>query len=172
MTKNYYLPIVLAIAMICCIVPESLMAKRTKYKLDVETPDKAEQEEETMSKGSFMVASHCKDCNNGYNISQIEFTGYDKPQSSSTETFFITNHTDRTMSGVTLYIEYLDLEGRQLNKKFLRLTCIIPPGETRIANIPSWDKQKQFHFINSDASKKGGLPYRVLFDPVAFYLRF
>lgn len=152
--------------------PTVISAKTTQYKLDIEKKSKAEAEEQQMAKGSFMVASQCERCNNGYNLSQIEFTGYDKPQSSASETFFITNRTDRTLTGTTLYLEYLDMEGKQLHKKFVKLTCVIPPGETRIANIPSWDKQKRFHYIKSEASKKGGLPFRVVFDPVAFYLRY
>lgn len=143
--------------------------RTTKYSLKVESNS---AEEEEMTRGSFMVASHCPDCNKGYNISQIEFTGYDKAQTSAVETFFITNRTDRTMSGVSLYIDYRDSEGRQLHKKFVKLNCNIPPGETRMAEIQSWDKQKRFHFINSPAAKRGGVPYTVTFDPVAYYLRF
>lgn len=147
-------------------------ARKTGYKLTVEKESKAAKEEEQMSKGSFMVASQCTDCNNGYMLSQIAFTGYDKAQTSSTETFFITNNTDRTMTGITLYIEYLDGNGRQLHKRFVRLSCNIPAGETRRADIDSWDKQKSFHFEKSAASKRGGIAYNVIFDPVAFYLRF
>lgn len=147
-------------------------ARKKGYRLTVEKQTRAEKEEQKMSKGSFMVASECNDCNNGYRINQIVFSGYDKPLRSSKETFFITNNTDRTMSGVTLYITYLMPDGRQLNKRFVRLSCNIPPGETRIADIESWDKQKSFYYEKSDAGKKGGTPYTVAFDPIAFYLRF
>lgn len=154
-------------------------AKRTGYKLaktskaqKSQSGDPEEEDSDQFIKGSFMVASQCRDCNNGYMISQVAFSGYDKPAQASKEVFFITNNTDRTMSGVNLYLEYLDLEGRQLHKRFLRLTCAIPPGETRMAEVPSWDTNHSFHFIDSKDSKRGSVPYRAIIDPVAFYLKF
>ena len=42
----------------------------------------------TMKRGSFIVASQCGDCNNGYTISQIAFSGFDKPGASSMESSF------------------------------------------------------------------------------------
>mgnify|MGYP001245759948 FL=1 len=127
--------------------------------------------EQTMKRGSFMVASQCEDCNNGYTISQIAFSGFDKPGASSMESFFITNHTDRTMSGVSLYIEYLTPDGRQLHKRYVKLDCNIPAGETRKCDIKSWDTQRSFHYELSRASRRSS-PFSVRFDPVAFYLRF
>ena len=124
-----------------------------------------------MKRGSFMVASQCEDCNNGYTISQIAFSGFDKPGSSSMESFFITNRTDRTMSGVSLYIEYLTSDGRQLHKRYVKLDCNIPAGETRKCDIKSWDTQRSFHYELSAASRRSS-PFTVRFDPVAFYLRF
>ncbi len=127
--------------------------------------------EQTMKRGSFMVASQCEDCNNGYTISQIAFSGFDKPGSSPMESFFITNRTDRTMSGVSLYIEYLTPDGRQLHKRYVKLACYIPAGETRKCDIKSWDTQRSFHYELSRASRRSS-PFTVRFDPVAFYLRF
>ncbi len=162
--------IILAIMMPCCAT--MTYARKTGYKLTVRDENKADKEEQQMSKGSFMVASQCTDCNNGYKLSQILFTGYEKPQNSSTETFFITNNTDRTMTGITLYIEYLTTDNRQLHKRFVRLSCNIPPGETRLADLTSWDKQKSFHYEKSAQSKRGGIAYKVIFDPVSYYLRY
>ena len=162
------------IAALLIILPGVLPSEARKkgYSLKTETRSRPESEEQKMEKGSFMVASQCTDCNNGYMISQISFSGYDKPQSSPTETFFITNGTDRTMSGITMYVEYLTLDGRQLHNRFVRLVCNIPPGETRMADIKSWDKQKSFYFEKSAASKRQGMPYTVVFDPISFYLKY
>lgn len=134
--------------------------------------DKEEDKEEEMTAGSFMVASQCEDCNNGYRIDQIAFSGYDKKISSSSESFFITNNTDRTLTAVTLYIEYLTPDGRQLHKRFYKLGCNIPAGETRKADIKSWDTQHSFYFVKSTPAKGKGAPFTVKFDPIAFYLRF
>lgn len=145
-------------------------ARKIAYRHSVK--DSKQENMEEMTAGSFMVASQCEDCNNGYTLQQIRFTGFDKPQGSDTESFFITNETNRTMTAVTLYIEYLTPDGRQLHKKFLRLSCDIPPGETRKADIRSWDRQNSFYFIKSRPGRNPGNPFDVRFDPIAYYLRF
>lgn len=132
--------------------------------------DKKEQQQ-TTAHGSFMVASQCLDCNRGYRLDQIAFSGFDKPGSSSNESFFITNNTDRTMSAIALYVEYLTPDGRQLHKRYLRLDCNIPAGETRRAEIKSFDTQRSFNYIDSPSTRHS-VPFTVVFDPVAFYLRF
>lgn len=159
----------LMLFIICSAPAES---KKKGFRLSIEKTTEAEKEEEAMAKGSFMVASQCETCSNGYRIGQLTFSGYDKPRRSSSETFFITNNTDRTMTGVTLYIDYRTPDGRQLDKRFVRLVTRIPAGETRKADIPSWDKQKNFYYEKSGDGKTGGTPYRVIFDPVAYYLQF
>lgn len=145
-------------------------ARKVSLKL---TGNKADRQQTSsgMVRGSFMVSSQCKDCNNGYTLDQITFSGFDKPANSSTESFFITNNTNRTLTGVSLYIEYLTPDGRQLHKQFLRLSCNIPPNETRKTDVRSWDTQRSFHFEKSAPSRRSA-PFSVRFDPVAYYLRF
>ncbi len=126
---------------------------------------------DSLIRGSFQVASQCEDCNNGYRLDQVTFSGFDKPGRSSKESFFITNHTDRTLSGISLYIDYLTPDGKQLHKRWIRLNCHIPPGETRKADISSWDSQRAFHYIQSQDTRTSS-PFTVIFDPVAYYLRF
>lgn len=167
-------PTLLAVSVFLVVTlssPTPLHAKKTGYTLKTKNAGSGEMEPE-MAKGSFMVASNCPRCNNGYGIDQISFSGFDKPQGSSSESFFITNGTDRMMTGITLYIEYLDQSGRMLHKQMLNLSCAIPPGETRQVNYKSWDRQNTFHYILSPASKRGGEAFTVRFDPVSFYLRY
>lgn len=149
--------------------PAYSSARKISYRLSAK--ETREEKEEEMTAGSFMVASECENCNNGYRLDQVRFTGFDKAKGSRKESFFITNTTDRTLTSVTLYIEYLTPDGRQLHKKFMKLSCNVPPGETRKADIPSWDTQGSFYYINS-AQGKGGSPFEVRFDPIAYYLRF
>lgn len=164
--------------LILLVLPASIFAgeKKINTRLKTErisTKDKAEKKtDDEMTAGSFMVASQCADCNKGYTLDQIVMSGYDKPLTSAQETFFITNNTDRILSGLTLYVEYLTLDGRQLDKRFIKLSCAVPPGETRIAKIPSWDTQKSFFYEKSARPKRQATPYKVVFDPVAYYLRF
>lgn len=161
--------IILAVSV---MTPQFADARKKGYRLDTGKQTETAAEEQEMARGSFMVASQCTDCNNGYKLSQIAFSGYDKPRTSRTESFFITNDTDRTMTGITMYVEYLTTDGRQLYKRFVRLVCDIPPGQTRKADLESWDRQKSFYYEKSDVPRRGGTPYSVIFDPVSFYLRF
>ena len=152
--------------------PEICPAKKRAVRLSTKNSSSVDSGETEMARGSFMVASHCEDCNNGYTIDRISFSGYDKPQSSRRETFLITNNTDRMMTGLTLYIDYRTPDGRQLHKKFIKLSCRIPAGETRQAEIASWDTQSTYYYHLSRPSRNGGAPYTVVFDPVAYYLQF
>lgn len=158
---------IIPVLLLILMVSAGAGARKVSLKL------KGDKEESAtgMVRGSFMVASQCTDCNNGYRLEQVVFSGFDKPGNSSTESFFITNNTDRTLSGVTLYIEYLTPDGRQLHKQFLRLNCNIPAGQTRKTDIKSWDTQRSFHYEKSAPSRRSA-PFAVRFDPVAFYLRF
>ena len=151
----------------------SLPSEARKVSLNLSASEtKEEQEEQEMTAGSFMVASQCESCNNGYRIDQVTFAGFDKKINSSMESFFITNHTDRTLTAIALYIDYLTPDGRQLHKKYYKLACNIPPGETRKADIKSWDTQHSFYYVKSAPPKGGGSPFTVKFDPIAYYLRF
>lgn len=162
--------LILIIAAILSVSSSLTYAKKTTLKLSVDKKE-LKKEESKMSKGSFMVASQCMDCNNGYQLDSLSFSGFEKPGASSTESFFITNHTDRTMTAIALYIEYLTPDGRQLHKRYLKLDCNIPAGETRKADIKSWDSQKAFHYEKS-APTRTSSSFTVKFDPVAFWLRF
>lgn len=163
------------------IVAGNVEGKKVAFKVKSESQNikqssksnqSAESEELEMARGSFMVASQCLDCNNGYRLDQIEFSGFEKPRASSVETFFITNNTDRTLSGVTMYIGYYDEAGRQLHKQFIKLSCDIPAGETRQAEIKSWDKQHVFRYEKSAKDRRSSAPFSITIDPVAYYLRY
>lgn len=145
--------------------------KTTLKKEAGETTDGTEGDAE-MVKGSFMVASQCPSCNNGYRLDQVVFTGFDKKQNNSKESFFIINNTDRRLTGVALYIDYRTPDGRQLNRQYLKLSCDIPAGETRKVDIKSWDTQRSFYYYKSKPSKNGGNPFDVTFDPICYYLGF
>lgn len=172
MKTSHLTAAIILLAIFCS--PAGMSAHKKGYRLNYDKREAVtEQKEEAMTKGSFMVASQCTDCNNGYTLQQVTFSGYDKPQQSSVETFFITNNTDRTLTGVNLYIDYRMPDGRQLTRRFFRLSCKVPAGETRTAEIPTWDKQRSFVYEKSQASSKHpGTPYSITFDPIAYYLQF
>ncbi|MDE7180207.1 MAG: hypothetical protein K2N88_03300 [Muribaculaceae bacterium] len=179
MKRKFYIIAMAALSLQLASMPCD--ARRKGYTLKVDTKKGSSREalasgagddaEEEMARGSFMVASQCEDCNNGYRLEQVRFSGYDKPRTSAVETFFITNNTDRMLTGISLYIDYRMPDGRQLHKRYYSLRCAVPPGETRMAEIPSWDRQKSFVYERSaDSPKRPGTPFTVTFDPVAYYL--
>lgn len=151
------------IGLAMCIVPGECRRISTKMK-----PSKMEKR----AVGSFAVTGECEDCNNGYTLSQISYHGYDKPAPSDVETFFISNSTDRTLVSVGLYIIYMDLSGKQINKRFVKADCDIPSGETRLISIRSWDKQHSFYYFESQKPRRTAHPYKVRLDPVSAYLSF
>ncbi|MCM1291375.1 MAG: hypothetical protein NC201_05130 [Prevotella sp.] len=143
-------------------------AKKTRLKL----PDKLEGDKEEYVSGSFCVSSDCKDCHEGYSLNQVVFSGYDKPSTSDKETLFITNNTDRILTGVSFYIEYIDNEGRQLHRELKNIKVEIPGGETRMVQFKSWDVQKSFRYKGSRKSRREAYSYTIKIDPVSIYLKF
>lgn len=83
----------------------------------------------------------------------ITFSGFDKPASSRRETFLITNDSDVAISHITLDITYTDLEGRMLTRCLRPIDITIPAGETRMADIPTFDVQKSLYFKSSSPGK-------------------
>jgi hypothetical protein len=153
--------------LLICVLP--LSAKKVKTHGGSAT---SVDDDITYTTGSFMVASECDDCNSGYHLSQINFSGYDKPASSDIETFFVTNNTDSEMTAFSFYIEYLATDDRQFHKRFLKLDCDIPAHETRKFDVKSWDKQHSFHYIDSNDSRKKTTTYKVRIIRVAYWLKY
>ena len=77
-------------------------------------------------------------------------SGYDKPLRSTVETMFITNRLDSaTVTAVELSLIYRDMQGRQLHERRQWVSVTIPPRETRLVTIPTWDRQQSFYYHRS-----------------------
>lgn len=103
----------------------------------------------------------------GRSLSDISFSGFDKPASSLKESFFVVNKTDCRLVGLKLDIEYLTVDGRQLHKRQLDIDCDVPSGETRKIDVKSWDTQKSFRYYKSTEGRKSVMPFKVLFTLVS-----
>lgn len=90
---------------------------------------------------------------------KIVFAGYDKQLHKSTESFFISNHTDTLLKSVKIAITYHDMHGAMLHEKTEKIDADIPPGETRKADIRSFDTQGSFYYHLSPKPRKGGIPF-------------
>lgn len=91
----------------------------------------------------------------------ITITGYDKPVNATKETFFVVNHTDLTLTELTVTFTYSDMQGRQLHQVTHTVSCDIPPSGTRMLTVPTWDRQHTFRYHLSAPTRKQSTPYRV-----------
>lgn len=81
----------------------------------------------------------------------LRVSGYDKPLRSRRETFFASNRgsTD-TIHALILTMTYSDADGKMLHKRHERVSCEIPPQETRQLSLRSWDTQQAFYYVRSE----------------------
>lgn len=93
--------------------------------------------------------------------SMLVISGYDKPLSSSFETFFVTNNTHATITAINITFDYNDNKKRQLHAVTKNISCTIPAGETRQLSIRSWDKQNSFYYYRSVKPRRQATPYSV-----------
>ena len=76
----------------------------------------------------------------------IRLTGYDKPLTSRKESLFVTNNLSAEITGLEIRIVYTDMSGRMLHEAVRFIRSIIPAGETRRVEFPSWDRQLSFYY--------------------------
>lgn len=92
----------------------------------------------------------------------ITFAGFDKPLQSTRETFFVTNNTPIPIAWIALDITYLDMDGRMLHRREVRIDIDLPQGETRLASVKSFDLQKSLYYHRSHTSKRStAIPFTV-----------
>lgn len=91
------------------------------------------------------------------------FNGYEKTLRSSRESFFITNRTDSLIDCLTVELTYYDMQGRMLDRRTADIDLTIAPGETRKADIRSWDTQKVMYYHRSPTPRASSqaTPYRL-----------
>ena len=162
----------IALLLASMIAAPSAMAR----KISTRIPSKDTGDSQSvMIKGSQAISTDCQTCGDGYSLTDIGFSGYDKKATSDKESFFVTNRSDRTLTGFSLYIIYHSAADTslQLHRRWVHVSCEIPPGETQKVDISSWDKQKSFHYhLSPPSRRRQSTPYGVRFDPVTIYLRF
>lgn len=91
----------------------------------------------------------------------IVFSGYDKTASSSHERWFVSNNTPVGLHSFSVEISYYSSDGRLLHRREVPVSCTVPPGETRMVEVRSFDRQKNFYYLKSAAPRRGGIPFDV-----------
>ncbi len=96
-------------------------------------------------------------------IDRVEVKGYDKPLRSRRETFFTTNTGTATIRRIAFTISYYDLDKHLLHRASHNVGADIPPGETRMIGVRSWDVQQAFYYTRSTVGHKSAkaTPYDV-----------
>lgn len=76
----------------------------------------------------------------------VTVSGFEKAQKASRESMMITNGCSRACSATGIEITYKDMQGRMLHKAVREVAEVIPPGETRMVSVPSFDRQNLFYY--------------------------
>lgn len=91
------------------------------------------------------------------------FNGYEKTLRATNESFFVTNRSDSIVDRLSLELTYFDMHGRMLDRRTVEVELELLPGETRKADIRSWDKQKTMYYYRSPLPRSDAqaTPYRL-----------
>lgn len=173
--RKFSVTFLIAITAVCCLEwTEDLSGIAYARKINVKV--KADKNRNKNKKGKtseeseilyFAEADSCGFQNYGlFPADKLILSGFDKKNSSSKESFFITNRSGYSVERIFLTFTYLTSDGRMLHKRAIELDMEIPPGETRKTDIPSFDTQKSFHYIHSPApTRKPSTPFSVTIVP-------
>lgn len=132
----------------------------------------APQAEKLTSKEAVVPGSVMHSCSPADTRSPL-LTGYDKRAGSDTESFFITNRADSTLTSFTVELTYLATDSTQLHRRTITRRCDIAPGETMRHDIRSWDRQHSFYYHKSMAprGKYRATPYLLRAVTTGYSLR-
>lgn len=101
-------------------------------------------------------------------LAGISFYGFDKEPNSNIESFILINPSNLEILGFEVKIVYLDMKDRMIHSRTVKEDCIVPPGESRRIDIPTWDKQHTYYYYLGNEPKKVATPFKVTFEPLAF----
>lgn len=104
------------------------------------------------------------------NLFNVSFAGYDKEPNSNRESFIIVNPTALTLTGYSVKIDYLDMQGRMLHSRTLTQGCLVPEGESRRIDVASWDTQHTYYYYLGNEPKRVATPFQVTFTPLAYWI--
>lgn len=104
-------------------------------------------------------------------VSEVTFAGYDKSVNARKESVHVVNHSRYEITCCKFRIIYYDMKGRMLHRRDATIRCVIPPGETRKADFPTWDTQNSFFYHLGNNPRKIASAYKVDITPLSFSLR-
>lgn len=93
----------------------------------------------------------------------VSLRGYNKRAGDAKESFFVTNHTGRRMSHVTLLLRYASMQGELLHERTVTIPVQLRPGQSQLVSITSWDVQRLFYYYAGPKPRKEATPFTVVF---------
>lgn len=177
MTKFIFILIVLFSVMSLMTTHECKAKKiKTSYKISKSAMDKdwgiSDKDSTIMVTASQNGITISYEGKNIFFVSDsIRFAGFDKNINSSKESFLIINNSEVTVNEVFVKLTYNDIDGGMLHSRKYNIKCKIPPGETRLADIPSWDCQHTYYYYLSNPPKKVAVPFKVEITPIQFIIQ-
>lgn len=93
----------------------------------------------------------------------VTVSGFEKTLRANKESMYVTNNTADTIEGLNLEITYSDVRGRMLHRAQHDVTALIPSGETRMVQVPSFDRQSLYYYYLSPLPKRAdrATPFKV-----------
>lgn len=81
----------------------------------------------------------------------ISIYGFEKAQTSTKETFFVSNHSSLDISKLRITFTYSNTHGKLLNRRDVDIDVDLCAGETRFASTKSWDSDKLWYYLGTQA---------------------
>lgn len=84
----------------------------------------------------------------------VAVAGFEKTLRSTRESMYVTNYTSGPVEGIGIEITYTDMNDRMLHKASHHVGDGIPWGETRMIEVPSFDRQGLYYYHRSPVPQR------------------
>ena len=158
--SSVIIPCIAAVSILLCVYAQPGEARKTTLRLNIDKKSKTSRLATDMTEisGPDSLATVLKD--------SIRFSGFDKIAQSRMESFFITNNSSINIKEFRLRIDYTDMNDRMLHSRDITIETDLPAGETRKADIRSFDTQGSFYYHKSNPPRRRATPFKVTITPL------
>lgn len=98
----------------------------------------------------------------------VTLRGFNKRKSDARESFLITNHATHRMSNPRLTFRYTSMDGGMIHERTVTVPVTLNPGETRLAEVKTFDVQHLFYYYAGPVPRKTATPFKVAFRLVGY----
>ncbi|MBP3738116.1 MAG: hypothetical protein J6I72_03595 [Muribaculaceae bacterium] len=98
----------------------------------------------------------------------ITLRGFNKRKGDARESFLITNNASHRISNPRITLRYSTLDGGMIHERTVTVPIALNPGETRMAEVKTFDVQHTFYYYAGPAPRKNATPFKVAFRLVGY----